>query len=229
MTVFVMRKGRCVKKTARNANDAPFVISDTMEPTRHMASGKYHTSKHKFRQDTKDAGCVELGSEVLKPRKRSAWKTSNVPFTNCRMGSAAMTVKVLKSQIGNIAFADQVEQYRQAMLAHRFTVDVPAPAAPSLLVESCIRRVQYPISAEKPDDFVADYEIVDDLPSLDDRKVNLFVQVNLAFAKRRVELRSMGATDEQIAAARAHIEVLEDQIAQLTNETIETWLMTQFP
>lgn len=39
-------------------------ISDTMEPTRHMANGKYYTSKAAFRAATKAAGCVEIGNET---------------------------------------------------------------------------------------------------------------------------------------------------------------------
>ena len=45
---------------------------DSMEPTRHMASGKYFTSKKKFRDETRAYGCVEVGNEtktMLKPRK----------------------------------------------------------------------------------------------------------------------------------------------------------------
>lgn len=48
-------------------------ISDTMEPTRHMANGKYYTSKKAFRAATKDAGCIEIGNDtksLLKPRKK---------------------------------------------------------------------------------------------------------------------------------------------------------------
>ena len=47
-------------------------INDIMEPTRHMGTGKIHTSKSKFRQDTKASGCIEVGNEVhrvLTPRK----------------------------------------------------------------------------------------------------------------------------------------------------------------
>jgi hypothetical protein len=49
-----------------------YVISDTMDPTRHMATGKMHTSKSEFRKDTKAAGCIEYGSDqsLYKPRKR---------------------------------------------------------------------------------------------------------------------------------------------------------------
>jgi hypothetical protein len=53
-------------------DDARFyVISDTMDPLRHMANGKHYTSKREFREATKAAGCVEYGSEtahLLKPR-----------------------------------------------------------------------------------------------------------------------------------------------------------------
>lgn len=49
-----------------------YVISDTMDPLRHMANGKHYTSKRAFREATKAAGCVELGtdSSLLKPRKQ---------------------------------------------------------------------------------------------------------------------------------------------------------------
>lgn len=46
------------------------VISDEMPALRHMADGNRYTSKAKFRQATKDAGCLEIGNEdVTKPRK----------------------------------------------------------------------------------------------------------------------------------------------------------------
>jgi hypothetical protein len=57
----------------RYASDAACAIhSDEMDATRHMADGNYYTSKHKFRQATKDHGCIEVGNEVAaltKPRK----------------------------------------------------------------------------------------------------------------------------------------------------------------
>lgn len=55
-----------------SSNSATNVIRDEMDPTRHMADGKYYTSKAKFREATRAHGCIEVGNEtetVLKPRK----------------------------------------------------------------------------------------------------------------------------------------------------------------
>jgi len=40
-----------------------YVISDTMAPLRHMATGKMYDSKAAFRADTKASGCIELGND----------------------------------------------------------------------------------------------------------------------------------------------------------------------
>lgn len=50
-----------------------YVIGDEMEPTRHMATGAYLTSKSEFRKMTRAEGCIEYGNELptlTKPRKR---------------------------------------------------------------------------------------------------------------------------------------------------------------
>lgn len=47
-------------------------IGDEIEPTRHMCSGKYFTSKKKYRNETKAYNCIEVGTEtktMLTPRK----------------------------------------------------------------------------------------------------------------------------------------------------------------
>lgn len=49
-------------------SSAPYVISDTMVPTKHMASGQVIDSKAKFRAETRATGCVELGNEPIRPR-----------------------------------------------------------------------------------------------------------------------------------------------------------------
>lgn len=50
-----------------------YVIGDEMPPTRHMATGEMFTSKAKFRQRTRDVGCVEVGNDrQAMPRERKA-------------------------------------------------------------------------------------------------------------------------------------------------------------
>ncbi|HEV7237263.1 MAG TPA: hypothetical protein VGN15_13830 [Ktedonobacteraceae bacterium] len=75
MTTYVYRNGKLVDKSRaapkHAGSGASYVISDEMAPTRHMADGKFYTSKKKFRDATRAAGCVEVGNEtatLLKPR-----------------------------------------------------------------------------------------------------------------------------------------------------------------
>lgn len=56
---------KCLRETK---NSAPYVISDTMVPTKHMGTGRIIDSKAKFRQDTRASGCVEIGNEAIKNR-----------------------------------------------------------------------------------------------------------------------------------------------------------------
>jgi hypothetical protein len=46
------------------------IISDIMEPTKHMASGRMIDSKAKFRAETKATNCVELGNDPIRPRQQ---------------------------------------------------------------------------------------------------------------------------------------------------------------
>ena len=50
-------------------SNAPHVISDTMEPIKHHATGAIIDSKARFRADTRASGCVEIGNEPIRPRK----------------------------------------------------------------------------------------------------------------------------------------------------------------
>jgi|SRR5882672_3805565 len=83
MPTFVFRDGLLVDKSEAAprviADAAPNVISDIMEPTRHMATGKYHTSKSEFRKDTKASGCIEIGndSSLYRPRPRVKLSSDN--------------------------------------------------------------------------------------------------------------------------------------------------------
>lgn len=78
MPTFVYRNGQLVDKNLAGPRNeklgkASYVISDEMGETRHMADGKYYTSKAKFREATRAAGCIEVGNEaatLLKPRKK---------------------------------------------------------------------------------------------------------------------------------------------------------------
>jgi hypothetical protein len=72
MTTYVYRDGKLVEKSKAGLREGGYVISDEMAETRHMADGKYYTSKKKFRDATRAAGCVEVGDQthiLTKPRK----------------------------------------------------------------------------------------------------------------------------------------------------------------
>lgn len=89
-----------------------------------------------------------------------------------------MTLQLKRSQVDALPFDFEraVNDFIAAKEAHRFTGDA-APKADAL-VEAAVRRVQYPVGDGKPDDFVADYEIEDDTPSLtlQQRKATLIAE-----------------------------------------------------
>lgn len=60
----------------RPANVAPYVISDTMDLTQHMATGRHVDSKSEFRKMTRAAGCEEVGNEIQRPK---AWEAPPKP------------------------------------------------------------------------------------------------------------------------------------------------------
>jgi|ERR1700686_635451 len=80
MTTYVYHNGKVVDKRRAPprhfAGKAVYVISDEMAPTKHMANGKIYTSAAKFRQATRDAGCVEVGNDPAilgRPRAPTAF------------------------------------------------------------------------------------------------------------------------------------------------------------
>lgn len=78
MTIFVLRNGEFIDRElapplVERHGEGPHIINDSMPELRHMADGKYYSSKAKFREVTKAHDCQEVGSEtayMLKPRKR---------------------------------------------------------------------------------------------------------------------------------------------------------------
>ena len=76
MPTFVIRNGKLINKQCapplnERFGEGPYLVLDEMPSTRHMATGAYHTSKAKFRHDTKASGCIEVGtdSSITRPRK----------------------------------------------------------------------------------------------------------------------------------------------------------------
>jgi hypothetical protein len=75
--------------------ESAYVISDNMEPTKHMATGEYFTSKAKFREQTRRSGCIEVGNEtnfMLKQRKQVT------PNREERRHHIRQAIKYLQSQ-----------------------------------------------------------------------------------------------------------------------------------
>lgn len=91
-----------------------------------------------------------------------------------------MTLKINLSDVKALSFSfdGAVDAHINAMKAHQTTIGEAAPAAHPL-VEQAIRRVQYPIEARKPDDFVKDFQVIDDSPSLEERKTALAQAVHM--------------------------------------------------
>ncbi|SRR5258708_6561572 len=171
-----------------------------------------------------------------------------------------MPFQIAKSVINGLPYdyADAVEQFRQAKLAHRFTGDI-APSAPAL-IESAVRRVQ---TEGQADDFVADYEIIDDIPvpTLAERKAALAAAIrsaeaaalakiisparerlmgldlNAVYAKPEAErtdadralLSSAGAIATRKEVIHRHSAKLEIAVEELTDATIDGWTPAEFP
>ena len=71
MPTYVFRNGKLVDKAEAEPIERSFisgVISDSMDATKHHGTGRIHTSKAKFRADTKAVGAIEIGNEIPKPR-----------------------------------------------------------------------------------------------------------------------------------------------------------------
>lgn len=78
MTTYVLRDGKLIEKSkAPPRTGGAFVISDTMQAMRHPVTGKLMDSKSQFRAITRAAGCVEVGNETMRDRRRLEGFDSN--------------------------------------------------------------------------------------------------------------------------------------------------------
>ena len=69
---YVWRDGEFVEITPPKARKLHFIQEDTMGALRHPATGEMIDSKSKFRQATKNSGCVELGDQQVKQEMQYA-------------------------------------------------------------------------------------------------------------------------------------------------------------
>lgn len=153
-----------------------------------------------------------------------------------------MPLQIPLSQAGDAAaFAARVAAFQKAKLDHLKTVGVPAPREDDL-VEACVIRVPFgrrefvnqplpPVTPAAADDYmIADYEIVDDRPSLRSRKDALIHQVgaqeaalmeaSLPPGKRRLAALQVQDVLRKPAAERsgAETQFLDEHGARLVRE-----------
>jgi hypothetical protein len=124
-----------------------------------------------------------------------------------------MTFRILKSHVDALGydFPAAVAAHIAALEAQRFNGQT-APRHDAN-VEAAVKRVQYPIEAKKPDDFVADFEIIDDTPpppTLEDRKhaaisaLRHEEQAEIEAVLGPVETRRLRGIHLNMAQRRAH-------------------------
>lgn len=154
-----------------------------------------------------------------------------------------MPLVIKLSQIKSAAdFEAQVAAYIKARKDHQKTEGEPAPTAPPI-VEAAVMLVPGSIDPPRADDYVADYQIEDDSPTLDERKAAVHaLAVHAANAAidaisppllRRLAI--MTATPEQSADLQKRVGAIYLQLAYaeaaihgLTAETIDAWKVPPF-
>jgi hypothetical protein len=87
MTTYVMRNGRLIDKRLAGpmqiaSSGGPNIISDIMAPLKHPGTGAVIDSKARFRQHTRAAGCVEVGTDPAAMRERPRHTVSEVEIVN---------------------------------------------------------------------------------------------------------------------------------------------------
>jgi hypothetical protein len=107
-----------------------------------------------------------------------------------------MTFQINKSEADALPFdfAEAVEAHRLALIEHRQTGNATPTADPR--VEAAVRRIIVPLEEGRPDDFVADFEIIDDTPpppeppTPADRRAQLLNKVQVAQAEAAAKVIS---------------------------------------
>jgi len=138
-----------------------------------------------------------------------------------------MTFKVLLSQLSDrTAFEDAVRRHIQALHEFNLTKGKPRPTAHQL-VESSIQRVQTP---GKPDTYVPDYEIVDDIVTnsvpLEDKKFLLICKlrevenaaINKIVPQRKMRLRAVMYNEAMSTPEDQRTAEQNDYIAQVISD-----------
>lgn len=99
-----------------------------------------------------------------------------------------MPLEIKLSQLQDRAqFEQAVAEHIERLVAFNREIGKPRPVAHPL-IEAAVKRVSHPKAAKLPDDFMADYVIVDDTPppppplNLEDRKRALVAQLRAAEA-----------------------------------------------
>lgn len=152
-----------------------------------------------------------------------------------------MTQQVLLSQINNREeFEAAVSTHVSALQAFNKSKDKPRPVAHPL-VEMCVRRVTYPAITKRPDEYVADYELMDDMikaeeigepeglvppPSmtLNEQKMILTQQLRMAEAAAKDAFYPQRKMRLAHLIAQMALETPQDKRTQEQNEAVAAWL-----
>ena len=80
--VFVYRDGQIVPKSSAPPKRGVFVISDVMDPAKHMGTGVLTDSKSHFRAMTKAIGAIEVGTDPAASRPLPKHEPSMTDIVN---------------------------------------------------------------------------------------------------------------------------------------------------
>jgi hypothetical protein len=80
-TTYVFRNGQWLNKGLPEEGERkvrPEVITDEMDALKHPIDGRFYTSKGKFRDTTRAAGCIELGNDWVAPHRKRQYSKDPV-------------------------------------------------------------------------------------------------------------------------------------------------------